>query len=146
MTEQNDLLVLSYLVHTCNIPQKKMTRFGHFAGLSKETLPPAGSLELKLSGKKAPRVLKPCNTGYKLFCLETRANYPDAKGSDRTKLQRKDWDKLSTKDQEDYDFRCNELKEEYYKEREDLRPAVAKVKRKKKDPNRPIRPVSAFVF
>jgi hypothetical protein len=91
--------------------------------------------------------VQPPATGYQLFCRATKSDFVAVKkGPETTKARRAAWEKLSQTEQNAYDLQCHKEKYSFYKKHENLRPEDTKVRRRKKDPNRPVRPVSAFVF
>jgi hypothetical protein len=91
--------------------------------------------------------VQPPATGYQLFCRETKSDFAAIKnGPETTKARRAAWEKLSQTEQNAYDLQCHKEKYSFYKKHENLRPEETKVRRRKKDPNHPVRPVSAFVF
>lgn len=59
--EQTSLLVMSYLINTCEIPLQSIIKYPHFTDLADGTLPPAGSLEKQLvkAGRKVKTIKVP---------------------------------------------------------------------------------------
>ncbi len=162
-----DHLVLSYLHHRgLHSAVARLKQTSAFSGLPDDYLLP-GRLGVLLAPSKAalkrssgsggkgkpknpPIDLKPdpppAPTGYALFCRERRDETKLSDGPERRRVLKSLFATLTKAQQQAYHDRCAQAREAYYQAHPSKRPKGVPELKKRKDPNAPKRPMSAYVM